>query len=81
VHTDTPGFLARIYASDVAEPSGAGQDTFADWGRPLAQVTVTSSKRVYLTTGGHSYRYYLIWIYRLPPSGEHAAITTVRLFR
>ena len=81
VHTDTPGFLARIYASDVAEPSGAGQDTFADWGHPLAQVTVTSSKRVYLTTAGHSHRYYLIWIYRLPPSGDHAAITTVRLFR
>ncbi|HKP88723.1 MAG TPA: protein kinase [Thermoleophilaceae bacterium] len=81
VRTPTPGFLARIYASKVTPPSGAGQDTFADWGRPLATVTVDSPERVFLNTAGQSYRYYLIWIFKLPPDEDHAEISTVRLYK
>jgi hypothetical protein len=81
VRTPTPGFLARIYGSNIAQPSGAGQDTFADWGRPLAQVTVTSPKKVFVNTGGRAYRYYLIWIFKLPPNETRAEIATVRLYK
>jgi serine/threonine-protein kinase len=81
VHTPTPGFFARIYGSKIAQPSGAGEDTFADWGRPLATVQVGSAEKVALATAGQTYRYYLIWIYRLPHGEDHAAISTVRLFR
>jgi serine/threonine-protein kinase len=81
IRTPTPGFLARIYGSNIAQPSGAGQDTFADWGRPLAQVTVTSPKRVFLNTGGRTYRYYLIWIFKLPSDQTQAEVSTVRLYK
>jgi hypothetical protein len=81
VHTPTPGFLARIYGSKITQPSGAGEDTFADWGRPLATLTVDSPEKVALSTAGRTYRYYLIWIYRLPPNEDHAEISTVRLFK
>jgi tRNA A-37 threonylcarbamoyl transferase component Bud32 len=81
LRSPTPGFLARIYGSNTGETQGAGADTFGDWGRPLASVTVTSRKKVYLATGGRSYRYYLIWIVKLPPGKDHAEIATVRLYQ
>jgi serine/threonine-protein kinase len=81
IRTGTPGFLAKLYGSNVIQPRGAGADTFADWGRPLASVTVTSAKKVYLPAAGQPYRYYLIWIFRLPPGRDHAEITTVRLYQ
>jgi eukaryotic-like serine/threonine-protein kinase len=81
VRTPTPGFLAKVYASNVPALKGAGADTFADWGRPVASVTVEKRKRIDLATGGRAYRYYLIWIYRLPPDEDHAEIATVRLYK
>jgi eukaryotic-like serine/threonine-protein kinase len=80
VRSPTPGFLAKVYGSDVAETSGAGADTFADWGRPLASVTVGSRKRIYLPAA-RAYRYYLIWIFKLPPGKDHTEISTVRLYQ
>ncbi|MFL5782733.1 MAG: protein kinase domain-containing protein [Thermoleophilaceae bacterium] len=81
VRTGTPGYLARIYGSNIAQPSGAGEDTFSDWGRPLATVSVEASEKIALTTGRQAYRYYLIWIFRLPPGQDHAEISNVRLYR
>jgi eukaryotic-like serine/threonine-protein kinase len=81
LRTATPGFLAKIYGSDNGQPRGASADTFADWGSELASVTVTSPKKIYLDTRGRSYRYYLIWIFRLPTGEDHAEIANARLFR
>jgi hypothetical protein len=81
IRTATPGFLAKVYGSNVIQSRGAGADTFAGWGRPLASVTVTARKKVYLPPGGRSYRYYLIWIFKLPAGKDHAEITTVRLYQ
>ena len=81
VRTGTPGYLARVYGSNIAQPSGAGEDTFADWGRPLATVAVDSSEKVFLATSGRAYRYYLIWIFKLPPDDDHAEISNLRLYK
>jgi serine/threonine-protein kinase len=81
IRSTTPGFLARVYGSNTTQVSGAGADTFGGWGRPLASVTVSARKKVYLPATSTGYRYYLIWIFRLPPSADHAAITTVRLYQ
>jgi len=83
IRTPTPGFLVRIYGANVPETTGAGPNpaTFSDWGRRLAQVTVTKRKKIYLRTDAGPFRYYLIWIYRLPPNQDHAEIGTVRLFQ
>jgi eukaryotic-like serine/threonine-protein kinase len=83
IRTPTPGFLARIYGADVPETTGVGPNptSFSDWGRPLAQVTVTKHKKIYLKQDGGPFRYYLIWIYRLPPGQDHAEVGTVRLYQ
>jgi eukaryotic-like serine/threonine-protein kinase len=81
LRTPTPGFLVKVYGSNTGETQGAGADTFADWGRPLASVTVTSRKKVYLPATGRAYRHYLIWIFKLPPGKDHAEISTVRLYQ
>ncbi|MEA2375366.1 MAG: eukaryotic-like serine/threonine-protein kinase [Thermoleophilaceae bacterium] len=79
VRTPHGGFLAQIYGSRTGEPSGAGPESFSDWGTPLASVTVSNRKKIYLDTHGQHYRYYLIWIFRLPPGQAQAEIGTVRL--
>jgi len=83
IRTPTPGFLARIYGSKVPETTGIGPNpsSFVDWGSPLAQVTVTKRKKIYLKRDGGPFRYYLIWIYRLPPNQDHAEVGTVRLYQ
>ncbi|HEX8075358.1 MAG TPA: protein kinase [Thermoleophilaceae bacterium] len=82
IRTTTPGFLARIYATDNQPLANPDRDTFeTDWGRPLRSFTVGSRKRVYLDTAGQRRRFYLIWIFRLPPRNNQASISTVRLFR
>jgi eukaryotic-like serine/threonine-protein kinase len=79
IRTPTPGFLARIYGSNAQLFSGAGADTFASWGQPLASVTVGSLKHIYLNTHGQRYQHYLVWIFRLPPGMNHAEIAAIRL--
>ena len=83
IRTPTPGFLAQIYGSKVPETTGIGPNpsSFVDWGHPLAQVTVTRRKKIYLKRDGGPFRYYLIWIYRLPPNQDHAEVGTVRLYQ
>ena len=46
--------------------------------------SITQSKtrtRVKLDTGGKRYRYYLVWITKLPPQGSSVSIAEIRLFR
>ena len=81
IRTPTPGFLARIYGSDAQLFSGAGSDTFASWGQPLASVTVGPLKHIYLNTHGRAYLHYLVWIFRLPPGQNQAEIAAIRLLR
>jgi serine/threonine-protein kinase len=81
LRTPQGGFLAQIYGSRTGEPTGAGPDSFTDWGRPLASVTVGTRKRINLGTAGRQFRYYLIWIFKLPPGQSQAEIASVRLLR
>ena len=81
IRTPTPGFKARIYGSNANLFSGAGSDTFASWGQPLASVTVGALKHIYLNTRGRAYRHYLVWIVALPPGQNHAEIAAIRVLR
>ena len=38
-------------------------------------------QRFTLRTGGKQYRYYLVWITKLPPNEERVEISDVSLFR
>ena len=83
VNTPEPGFTAEVFASD-RQPSRAATDppekegifTLVAAPRPITEATV----KIPLNTAGHPYRYYLLWITRLPPSGQ-AKVAEIYLFR
>src|SRR5256886_1113218 len=83
VDTPEPGFTAEVFASD-RQPSRSATDppekegvfTLVAAPRPITERTV----KVPLNTAGHPFRYYLLWITRLPPSGQ-AKVAEIFLFR
>jgi serine/threonine-protein kinase len=83
VDTPEPGFTAEVFASD-RQPSRSATDppekigglTLVAPPRPITEQKV----KIPLTTAGHPYRYYLLWITRLPRSGQ-AKVAEVFLFR
>ena len=40
-----------------------------------------SSQRVDLDTAGNRFRYYLVWITKLPPGADQVQISEIRLFK
>ena len=71
--TRTPGYDVTIYAA--ATPGQA----IGDWGGAVARVKdIGSRAQIKLDTGGRPYRYYLIWITKLP-EGKKADIAQVQL--
>ena len=40
-----------------------------------------ASQRVDLDTAGNRFRYYLVWITKLPPGADKVAISEIRLFK
>src|SRR5947199_517762 len=73
VVTPEPGWTAKVFGSD-RQPSRSSTDPPEQEGifKLLADPrrTTEQSTRIVLDTDGHPYRYYLVWITRLPPSGQ-----------
>jgi eukaryotic-like serine/threonine-protein kinase len=77
VITPSKGMRADIYAA----PNGARPQQLSDF-RKVGSFTATKKKnRVDLATGGRRYRYYLVWITKLPPGQSKAEIGEIRLFQ
>ncbi|MFL5911886.1 MAG: protein kinase domain-containing protein [Gaiellaceae bacterium] len=75
VYSTTSGWRAQIYGANTV-PTG-----ISGWGSPLASGDVNEAKhRFQLDTAGRSFRYYLIWIVKLPTAGQ-VAIDEVKLRR
>ena len=79
LYTATPGFTAAIYGAS-SEPNlhdfqGSG------WVPLTHSVEVAATRNFSLNTGGHDYRYYLVWITELPRGHESAAVNEVKLYR
>ncbi|HEV7462159.1 MAG TPA: protein kinase [Solirubrobacteraceae bacterium] len=84
MQVDTPetGWTAEVFASD-RQPSRASTDPperdssfhLVAGPRKITEQTV----KIPLDTAGHPYRYYLLWITRLPPSGQ-AKVAEIFLF-
>ncbi len=85
VQSPTPGFSAAVYASNNFEgglPFGSPQSLAErGWTQIAAAQPVGSQSTIHLDTGGVRYRYYLLWIMRLPPGGETAAVSEITLFQ
>jgi serine/threonine protein kinase len=62
--TSTPGFEAAVYAANNV-PGSIGR-----WRKVSATTTVKEVQRFALDTAGRRFRYYLVWITRLPDEGE-----------
>jgi serine/threonine-protein kinase len=85
IQTPTAGFNADVYVASQTPkaPSGGSQDlTSLGWKGPVASVTgVRDGQRVRLDTAGQRFRYYLLWITKLPAGQEAASISELTLFK
>jgi len=78
VQTPTPGWTATIYAANAPRPTGAPPSGWTD----LGELQATKSKNeVTLDTGTQRYRYYLVWITKLPEGEDSAEISEISLLR
>lgn len=76
IRTPQTGWQGSVYVANAGPPP-----TLAGWKR-VADFTVTStSQRIPLDTAGQRFRYYLVWITKLPPGQEKAEISEILLYR
>jgi hypothetical protein len=85
IQTPTTGWSGTIYA---AKAGSGPPETLADWGSPVSQTFTITKKhqRIDLDTAGQRFRYYLVWITKLPeastPTGaQHAEISEILLYQ
>jgi eukaryotic-like serine/threonine-protein kinase len=75
IRTPEPGFTAAVYAAD----SGPPRD-ISEWNNVAPARTVTEQRQRFdIDTGGRRYRWYLLWITKLPDG--QAKIAEIYLFR
>jgi len=77
VVTPTRGWRGAIYVA----PNGTRPRALDDFQR-LATFTARKGRnRIALDTARNRFRYYLVWITKLPPEGKRVEVAEVRLFR
>jgi len=76
VKTDQPGWTAEVYAAGQGPPQ-----SLDGWTRVSPSRDVTENRGYFrLAAGNRRFRYYLLWITKLPPSGQ-ARISEIYLLR
>jgi serine/threonine-protein kinase len=84
IEIDTPktGWQAEIHvAPDGAAPDRAPGERSSKWKEVGGGKVRHKRQRFTLRTGGKAYRYYLVWITKLPANAERVEISDVSLFR
>jgi tRNA A-37 threonylcarbamoyl transferase component Bud32 len=85
IQTPTPGFSAGVYAAerfDATLPFESPQSlSERGWLLLAAPRTIAERTTIAFNTAGTAYRYFLVWITKLPPGNETAAISDVTLFK
>ncbi len=83
IEIDTPktGWQAEIYVAPNGDAPTSAPGQSGDWKKVAGGTVRRTQQRFTLRTGGKSYRYYLIWITKLPPGQERVEISDVSLFR
>jgi serine/threonine-protein kinase len=72
-----PGWHAELYAAPAGTvPAGIDHG----WVKVGAGNISEAEQRLRLATDGHSYRYYLVWITKLPPGASQVEIAEIKLF-
>jgi serine/threonine-protein kinase len=85
IQTPTPGFAAEVFVAnhiDLSLPYGDSTPlTARGWHGPVGEdPDVRAAAHIQLALGGARYRYYLLWITKLPPGMELASIAELTLF-
>ena len=66
----------------AAPPGGVPKSvTSSGWKKVGGGTVKGGEQRFKLSTDGKSYRYYLVWITKLPPEQSSVQIAEIRLFR
>jgi eukaryotic-like serine/threonine-protein kinase len=85
IQTPTPGLAAAVYASTGFSSSGssaAGESLKARGWTALAPArTIRGRTTIAIDSSRLVYRYYLVWISKLPPGRETAEISEITLFK
>ena len=78
VLTPTKGWAGAVYVAK----KGPAPATIDGWGTRIGVIpSAKASQRVDLDTAGNRFRYYLVWITKLPPGANKVEISEIRLFR
>jgi serine/threonine-protein kinase len=76
IRTPTAGWQGQIYVAASGPPA-----ELSGW-KAVADFTMTRTRQsISLDTAGQRFRYYLIWITKLPPGQEKVEISEVQLFQ
>jgi serine/threonine-protein kinase len=81
VDTSTPGFKTVIYGRTSTVNPDAFDPGPNGWIQLASANSVTGSQRFALSTSGHRYRYYLVWITALPPGQNLASVNELTLYK
>jgi serine/threonine-protein kinase len=84
LQTPTPGFTFEVWAADAIHDTGAQDPTQTlsarGWSRvDLGDQAAVDGRHVRLDTAGHRFRYYLVWITKLPPASANVGLGEVTL--
>jgi serine/threonine protein kinase len=77
VVTPNRGWRGAIYVA----PNGDAPKNLKGYERLTSFTASKRSNRIALDTATNRYRYYLVWITKLPPEEERVAISEIRLFQ
>ncbi|HWF50597.1 MAG TPA: protein kinase [Solirubrobacteraceae bacterium] len=69
--TSTPGFNAQFYASDATPSANAWP---GNWVQVGSQNNIHKNQVIKLSSGSAPHRYWLVWITKLPPGGDHVGL-------
>jgi eukaryotic-like serine/threonine-protein kinase len=76
IRTPTPGWQGKVYGAKSGPP-----DKLDGWQELGTIDGAERRQRVQLDTAGNRFRYYLVWITKLPPGGDKVEIAEIVLFR
>ena len=74
----TKGWDGAVYVAKAGPPPKSLE---AGWTKLGDIKSAKASTRVNLDTATNPYRYYLVWITKLPPGGDKVQISEIRLFK
>jgi serine/threonine-protein kinase len=81
IHTATPGWSLAVYARTTRPNPDTFDTGSSGWVALTTLPSVAATQRVVLNTAGKRYRYYLVWITKLPPNNNLVTINEITLYK